>query len=127
MAVDGPGYKVALGSSSGEPGVDGVYTKMDDPGSAVVDYYYHETPLTYRIGVPKSGGPAQLERLTAQTRSYYWKALFTIVPGTGSFKVQRVKGTEGNVDVPGAEAEVRSRGEAGAAGPPGGRSMVRRR
>jgi hypothetical protein len=107
MAGDGPGYKVSLGSSSGVSGADGVYTKIDDPGTAVVDYYYYYHPksLTYRIRVPKSGGagPMQLEMLTPLTRSREWRSLFTLIPAeAGAFKVQRAQGAEGNVEIQGA-------------------------
>ena len=114
------GYKVTLGGSSGEIGADGVYAKIDDTGSlsarSAIDYYYHPKPLTYRISVPKSGEPVKLERLTSQTMSYYWKALFRIVPTRqGSFKVQSI---QGDADIPGAEILYVG------AGPPGSDASV---
>ena len=101
----GPGYKVSLGSSSGESGADGVYTKTDYIGSAGIDYYYpHKKWGTYRLSVPKvpgTGVPMQLERMTAQTMSYYWKPIFKLVPvASGSFKVQSI---QGDVDIQGAD------------------------
>jgi hypothetical protein len=104
IAGGGPGYKVSLGSSSGESGADGVYTKTDFIGSAGIDYYYHKKPITYRISAPKvsgTGAPMQLERVTAQTMSYYWKPIFKLVPvASGSFKVRSI---QGDVDIQGAE------------------------